>query len=67
VIAAVNSLIAELDQWERVSPSVPVDAPDPSASMVYTDDEVRLTERLEAPAAPSDRLRRTLSSRPPRR
>jgi hypothetical protein len=67
VIAAVNGLIAALDQWERVSPSVPVDAPDPSASTVYTDDEVRLTERLEAPAAPSARLRRTLSSRPPRR
>ena len=67
VITAVNGLIAKLDQRERVSPSVPLDAPDPSASIVYTDEEYdALSERLEAAAAPNERLRQTLSSRPPR-
>jgi hypothetical protein len=68
VITAVNGLIAKLGERERVSPSVPLDAPDPSASIVYTDEEYdALAERLEAPAAPNERLRRTLASRPPRR
>jgi hypothetical protein len=68
VIAAVNGLIAKIDQRERVSPSVPLDAPHPSASIVYTDEEYdALSERLEAPAAPNERLRQTMSSRPPRR
>jgi hypothetical protein len=39
VITAVNGLIAKLGERERVSPSVPLDAPDPSASIVYTDEE----------------------------
>jgi hypothetical protein len=68
VITAVNGLIAKLGEREWVSPSVPLDAPDPSASIVYTDQEYdALAERLEAPAAPNERLRKTLSSRPPRR
>ena len=68
VITAVNGLIAKLGGRERVSPSVPLDAPDPSASIVYTDEEYdALAERLDAPAAPNERLRQTLSSRPPRR
>jgi hypothetical protein len=67
-IAAVTGLIAKLDHRERVSPSVPVGAPHPSASIMYGDEEYdALSERLEAPAAPSERLRQTLSSRPPRR
>jgi hypothetical protein len=69
VIAAVNALIAKLGPRERVSPSVPLDAPHPSASIVCTDEEcdALLSERLEARAAPNERLRQTLSSRPPRR
>ena len=68
VIIAVNALIAKLGERERVSPSVPLDAPDPSASIVYTDEEYdALAERLEGPAAASERLRQTLASRPPRR
>ena len=50
MIAAVNGLIAKLGERERLSPSVPLDAPDPSASIVYTDQEYdALSERLEAP------------------
>jgi hypothetical protein len=61
-------LIAKLDQRERVSPSDPLDAPDPSASIVYTEEEYdALADRLEARAAPNERLRQTLSSRAPRR
>jgi hypothetical protein len=68
VITAVNGLIAKLGERERVSPSVPLDAPDPSASIVYTDEEYdALAHRLEAPAALNERLRQTLASRPPRR
>ena len=68
VIAAVNGLIAKLGERERLSPSVPLDAPDPSASIVYTDQEYdALSERLEAPAASNERVRQTLASRPPRR
>jgi hypothetical protein len=67
VITAVNGLIAKLDQRERVSPSVPLDAPDPTASIVYTDDEYdAIAERLDAPAAANERLRQTLATRPPR-
>ena len=58
VITAVSGLIAKLDQWERVSPSVPLDAPDPSASLVYTGEEYD---------ALAERLRQTLASRPARR
>lgn len=62
-----HGLIAKLEQRERVSPSVPLDAPDPSASAVYTDEEYdAVAERLEVPAALSERLRQTLSSRPQR-
>ena len=68
VIIAVNGLIAKLGQRERVSPSAPLDAPDPSASIVYTDEEYdALSDRLEAPAAPNERLRQTMASRPPGR
>jgi hypothetical protein len=67
VITAVNGLIAKLGERERVSPSVPLDAPEPSASIVYADEEYdALAERLEVPAAPNERLRQTLSPRPPR-
>jgi hypothetical protein len=67
VITAVNVLIATLRERERVSPSVPLDAPDPRASIVYTDQEYdALAERLEAPAATDEQLTRTLASRPPR-
>ena len=58
VITAVNGLIARLGERERVSPSVPLDAPDPSASIVYTDEEYD---------ALAERLRQTLASRPARR
>jgi hypothetical protein len=61
-------LIAKLGERERVSPSAPLDGPDPTASIVYTDEEYdALAERLDAPAAPNERLRQTLASRPPGR
>jgi hypothetical protein len=67
VITAVNGLIAKLGEREWVSPSVPLDAPDPSASIVYTDAEYdALADRLEAPAATNERLTQTLAPRPPR-
>jgi hypothetical protein len=46
-----------------VSSSVPLDAPNPSASIVYSDEEYdALAGRLEAPAEPNERLRRRTSS-----
>lgn len=67
VIEAVNELSATLADRLGVSPSVPLDAPHPSASIVYSDDEYdALTERLEAAPAANDRLRRTMSGRAPR-
>ncbi|MCA1681116.1 MAG: DUF1778 domain-containing protein [Actinobacteria bacterium] len=62
VIEAVNELSRTLAGRLAISPSAPLDAPHPSASIVYSDDEYdALTERLEAPPAPSERLRRTMS------
>jgi hypothetical protein len=67
VIDAVNALIAKTAGRERVSPSVPIDAVHPSASIVYSDAEYdALVDRLEAAPAPNERLRRTLASRPTR-
>ncbi len=44
-----------------VSPSVPLDAPHPSASLVISDEAYdALVERLEAAPAPNERLRRTM-------
>jgi uncharacterized protein (DUF1778 family) len=49
---------------ERVSPSVPLDAPAPSASLVVSDDAYdAFVERLEQPPAPNERLRRTMLGR----
>lgn len=61
VIAAVNALSASLAGRLALSPSDPLGAEHPSASIVYSDEEYdALTERLEAPPAPNDRLRRTM-------
>jgi uncharacterized protein (DUF1778 family) len=49
---------------ERVSPSVPLDAPAPSASLVVSDDAYdAFVERLEQPPAPNERSRRTMLGR----
>jgi uncharacterized protein (DUF1778 family) len=54
----VGHLHAEVE----VSPSDVLTAPNPSASIVYSDEEYdAFTERLEAPPAPNQRLRRTMS------
>jgi hypothetical protein len=67
VIEAVNELSAAVAGRLSVSPSDPLDAPYPSASIVYSDDEYdALAARLDAPSAPNERLRRTLSERPGR-
>ena len=66
VIDAVNDLSTTLAGRLAVSPSHPLDGEHPSASIVYTAEEYdALAERLEAPPAPNDRLRRTMSGRPP--
>jgi hypothetical protein len=66
VIDAVNKLSATLAGRLAVSPSDPLDGEHPSASIVYSDEEYdALAERLEAPPAPNDRLRRTMAGRPP--
>ena len=65
VIDAVNELLDDVAERSRVSPSTPLDEPHPSASIVYSDQEYdALAERLEAPPAPNERLRRTVSGRP---
>ena len=65
VIEAVNELSVTLAQRLAVSPSNPLSGAHPSASVVYSDDEYdALADRLEAPPAPNDRLRHTMSSRP---
>lgn len=52
-------------EGETVSPSVPLDAPHPSAAITYSNEEYdALMERLDAPSAPSAVLRRTMSLRP---
>jgi len=62
VIEKVNELLAEVAEKSSISPSNPLDEPHPSASIVYSDEEYdALSERLEAPPAPNDRLRRTMS------
>jgi hypothetical protein len=64
VIDAVNELSATLAGRMAMSPSDPLTATHPSASIVYSDEEYdALAERLEAPPAPNDRLRRTMSGR----
>src|ERR1700756_4982569 len=55
VITAVNGLIAKLGQRERVSPSVPLDAPDPSASIVYTDHQYDALPPRPPPRGPRAR------------
>jgi hypothetical protein len=64
VIDAVNALSASLAGRLSRSPSDPLGAEHPSASIVYRDEEYdALTERLESPPAPNDRLRRTMFGR----
>lgn len=67
MIEAVNELSAALGERLAASPSVPLDEPHPSASIVYSDEEYdTLAERLAAPHAPNQRLRRTMLDQPPR-
>jgi hypothetical protein len=62
VIKAVNELSATLAGRLSDSPSAPLDAPHPGAAIVYSDQEYdALAARLEAPPAPNERLRRTLT------
>ncbi len=62
VIEVVNELSEELEERRRLSPSRPLDAPHPSATLVYTDEEYdSFVERLEQPPAPSEELRRTMA------
>lgn len=64
VIEAVNELSAAVADRLAVSPSRPLDAVHPSASIVYSDEEYdALTARLEAPPAPNEQLKRTMSGR----
>jgi hypothetical protein len=47
---------------ERLSPSVPLDAPDPSATLEVTAEEYdAFVKDLDAPPEPNERLRRTMS------
>jgi hypothetical protein len=53
------------DARERLSPSRPLDAPHPSAVLEVTAEEYdALAADLEAPSAPSEALRRTMSLHP---
>lgn len=62
VIEAVNELSEVAADRLRLSPSVPLDARHPSATLVYTDEEYdALAARLEADPAPNERLRRTMA------
>lgn len=62
VIEVVNELTGVISARQELSPSRPLDAPHPSATLVYTDEEYdAFVERLEAPPAPSDELRRTMA------
>lgn len=62
MIGAVNELSDALANRLAVTPSDPLDAPHPSASIVYDDDEYdALSARLEAESAPDERLRRTMA------
>ncbi len=64
VIEVVNGLTEALADRLAVSPSRPLDAAHPSASIVYTDEAYdALTARLEAPPAPNEQLKRTMSGR----
>ncbi len=64
VIDAVNELAAEsAGRRGRVSPSEPLDGAHPSASLVVPDDAYdALLDRLEAPANPNQRLRKTMAA-----
>jgi hypothetical protein len=45
----------------RVSPSAPLDAPEPSATITHGAEAYdALMRRLDAPANPNDRLRKTM-------
>ena len=62
VVEAVNDLSDAVGNRLAVSPSVPLDAPHPSASIVYSDDEYdALAARLEAEPAPGEQLRATMA------
>lgn len=64
VIDAVNELSASLAS-SAVTPSQPLDAPHPSAAIVYSDAEYdAFDERLDAGSEPNEQLRRTMSRRP---
>ena len=61
VIDAVNELAADWPDADRLSPSKPLDAADPSAVITYSEEEYEaLMRRLDAPPAPNERLRRTM-------
>ena len=61
VIDAVNELSATLAARLSVSPSNPLDATHPSASIIYSDEAYDdLMARLDAPPAPNEQLRRTM-------
>ena len=62
VIEAVNGLSDALASRLAVSPSVPLDARHPSASIVYSDDEYdALAARLDGKPMPGEQLRRTMA------
>lgn len=63
VIEAVNDLSATVAGRADLSPSVPLDGENPSASIVYSDDAYdALAGRLDSEPAPNERLRRTVAS-----
>lgn len=50
------------EERERLSPSVPLDAPHPSATLEVSAEEYdALARDLDAPSEPNERLRRTMS------
>jgi uncharacterized protein (DUF1778 family) len=51
---------------QRVSPSVPLDAPEPNAAITYSAEAYdALMRRLDAPANPNERLRKTMAGHLP--
>jgi hypothetical protein len=57
---------AASDERELLSPSRPLDAPHPAAVMEVTADECdALIDRLDAPANPSEALRKTMAGHLP--
>ncbi len=62
VIEAVNELSDALAGRLAVSPAVALDAPHPSASIVYSDEAYdAFVERLDSDPAPNEQLRRTMA------